>query len=386
MTEQSAASSLHYLTPAQQARIARLDDTDPHNVNKKLSFRPTDVYVSQERFNLEINKLFRGRPVPITVSGALPHPKSHVVIRDYKVPVLLTRDAQGVVRAFVNVCTHRAVELCQAREVSGGSLITCPYHAWSFGLDGALVALPRAEVFPGLDKSKLGLIEFESAEAGGLIWVNLDHKAKADFSLIKGTLADELSAIALPEQKLWKHARFELNSNWKLTHDAFLENYHIARLHSNSLGRMFTDRTTVCEQIGPHICHMSGRVGFKAGERSTFEAFREFGVFCYTLLPGAIIITSQDYISVMLLSPQATDRTVINYYLLVDKLPETEAETAHYERSLKLMLRITTEEDFWAAELGTIGAATGAVQQMVLGGMEQEIVRFHEIIEAELNK
>lgn len=374
----------HELTAAQRARIARLEEADPAKVDGALAYQPTAVYVSQERFRLELERLFGGRPVPIAVSADLPSPRSYLAIKDYELPVLLTRDGQGVVRAFVNVCTHRGVELCPSSDPRSGGLVVCPYHAWSFSLKGDLVAVPREEAFPGLEKSRHDLVPLECVEAGGLIWVNLDPKTKADFSLVAGALGEELEAIAMSDQHIFKKVRFELNSNWKLTHDAFLENYHIARLHSKSLGSMFVDRTTVCEQIGPHICHLSGRVGFRKGDRKYFEEFRKHGVFCYTIIPGAIVITSPDYISVMLLSPKAPDKTVINYYMLVDEPPVDEAQIAHFERAVDLMLRVTTEEDFWAAELGSIGAKTGVLTHMVLGGMEQEILRFHQTLEAEL--
>jgi len=76
---------------------------------------------------------------------------------------------------------------------------------------------------------------------------------------------------------------------------------------------------------------------------------------------------------------------VVNYYLLVDRLPETDREVAHYEKSLALMTRITTEEDFWVAELGTVAAREGVISHITCGGMEREIVRFHESVDLLLN-
>ena len=388
MTVQESKTE-HLLTPSQCAPAAALEDSDPKTVRGEISFLPTDEYTSPERFKLEQEKLFRGRPVPIEVSAALPKPKMHVVNEDYGTSVLLTRDENGVVHAFLNVCPHRSTQLSQESEAKSGGLIVCPYHAWSFNLKGDLVGLPREDVFPCLNKKDHGLKRLQCVEAGGLIWVNLDHHSEADFSLVAGDLARELDAIALPEQVVYRKLRFELKTNWKLVHDAFLENYHITRLHSRSLGSMFVDRSTVCDQIGPHIRHSSARAGFKAdesGSATTFEAFRKFGVFCYTLIPGSIIITSPTYINVMLLSPQAPDKTVINYYMLVDQLPETEAEIARYEKSIALMDKVTTEEDFWVSQLGTVGIKTGGFSHMVLGGMEQEVARFHRILDEELKK
>ena len=378
MTEAS-----HRLTPAQISQFERVEDSNPDLVLKTVDLLPTDVYVSQARYDLEIARLFRGRPVPIAVSDVLPSPKSRIAIDDYGPSVLLTRDEEGVVHAFHNICTHRAIKLCQANETERGGLITCPYHAWSFDMKGRLKTLPRPEVFPGLEKEKMGLIELECVEAGGLIWVNLDKDAKADFSIVTGPLAADLDAIALGEQKICRHLKVEVNANWKLIVDSFSENYHVTRLHSGSLGSMFVDRKTSCELVGEHLRVMSGRAGFQQGDAvDTFEQFRESAVVHYTIVPGALIITSPTYINVMLLSPQAVDRTVVNYYMLVDRLPETEREVARYEKSLALMTRITTQEDFWVAELGTIAAKTGVLPQITCGGMEREIVQFHKNVNA----
>lgn len=375
----TTCSSAHILTPSQRSQFESVEDSDPSLVFKTIDRLPTDVYVSPQRFELEMEKLFRGRPIPVAVSDVLPSPKTRIVIDDYGPSILLTRDENGVVHAFHNICTHRAIKLCQSHETEKGGLITCPYHAWSFDMKGQLKALPRPEIFPGLDKSKMGLVELECVEAGGIIWVNLDKDSKADFSIVSGPLAADLDAITLGKQKICKHLRVEVNANWKLIVDSFSENYHVTRLHSGSLGGMFVDRKTSCELIGEHLRVMSGRAGFQQGEPvETFEQFRESAVVHYTIVPGALIITSPRYISVMLLSPQAADRTVVNYYMLVDRLPETEREIARYEKSLALMTRITTEEDFWVAELGTIAAKTGVIKEMTCGGMEREMVQFHK--------
>jgi phenylpropionate dioxygenase-like ring-hydroxylating dioxygenase large terminal subunit len=372
------------LTKYQLEIVRMLKDGDPNDVLKAVSYLPTNIYSSPERFLLEREKLFRGRPVPIEVSAALPKPKMYMVNDDYGTSILLTRDDQGIVRAFANVCRHRCVQLSREKEAKSGGLIVCPYHAWTYNLKGNLVGVPREDVFPGLDRSNHKLVPLECVEAGGLIYVNPEPTSKADFTWATGALADEFNAIGLPQQILYKKSRFEIAANWKFVHDAFLESYHVPRLHSKSLAGMFTDRATACVEIGPHILQSSGRVGYKGETGSTISAFAEFrdkGVFSYTVISSAVIITSPTYINVMLMSPQSHDKTVVNYYMLVDRMPETEAEIARCEKSMNLMERVTSEEDLWVSELGTIGAGTGAVSQMILGGMEQDIMRFHRNID-----
>ena len=374
------------LTSSQLAQFEGVEDSDPSLVFKDVDRLPTDVYVSAERYALEQQKLFRGRAIPVGVSDMLPAPRTRIVVDDYGPSILLTRDEEGTVHAFHNICTHRAIRLCQSHETEKGGLMTCPYHAWSFDMKGRLKTLPRPEVFPGLQKEQMGLIELEALEAGGIIWVNIDKDAKADFSIVEGPLAADLDALDMGQQKICKHLRVEVQANWKLIVDSFSENYHVTRLHSGSLGGMFIDRKTSCTMVGEHLRVMSGRSGFRQGDQvETFEEFRQSAVLHYTIVPGALLITSPTYISLMLLSPQAVDRTVVNYYLLVDRLPETDREVAHYEKPLALMTRITTEEDFWVAELGTVAAREGVISHITCGGMEREIVRFHESVDLLLN-
>ncbi|HZU64905.1 MAG TPA: aromatic ring-hydroxylating dioxygenase subunit alpha [Novosphingobium sp.] len=383
MLKSTQAPAERLLTQAQMQQLAGLEDSNPAEVFREIDHLPTDIYASEARFELERQKLFRGRPVPVGVSALLPTAKSHVAIDDYGTSLLLTRDEEGQVHAFFNVCTHRAIKLCQAREPQKKGLVVCPYHAWSFDMKGRLKALPRPEIFPGLDKSQMGLVELECVEAGGLIWVNLDRERKADFALVRGPLGADLDAFGLGQQKICHHLRVDVKANWKLIVDSFSENYHVTRLHAQSLGGMFVDRKTSCEMIGEHLRVMSGRAEFRQGEEiASYEAFRKSAVAHYTIVAGALIITSPSYVSVMLLSPQAVDHTVVNYYMMVDQLPETEREIAHFDRSLALMKQITTKEDFWVAELGTIGAKSGVVPFMTCGGMEREMITFHQSVDA----
>ncbi len=377
----SIEPSERVLTPAMRSVIAQLEDSNPSIVHSEVKLLPTDVYTSTERFAEEQAKLFKRRPIPVTVSAELPAPKTHITNDDYDVPLLLTRDETGKVHAFINVCRHRAVKLCQNKETKSGGLLVCPYHAWSYNLKGELKSIPRQEVFPGVEKKDHGLIELECLEAGGVIWVGFNRESATDFSGVTDSLAADFDAIGMGRQKIYRKARVELNANWKLVHDAFSENYHVTRLHSESLKGMFVDRKTVCERVGPHLVSMSGRAGYKqTDDIATYEEFRKSLVACYTVVPGAIVITSPSYISVMLLSPKAPGLTVINYYMLIDHLPETEKQEQHFERSFNLMKRLTIEEDFWVSELGQRGAEAGAVPYMTLGGMEQDIVRFHEAV------
>ena len=108
---QVGQSAVHHLTAAQKAQFECVEDSDPSIVFKTVDHLPTDVYASPERYALEMEKLFRGRPIPVAVSDVLPTQRSHIVMDDFGPSILLTRDEEGTVHAFHNICTHRAIKL-----------------------------------------------------------------------------------------------------------------------------------------------------------------------------------------------------------------------------------------------------------------------------------
>ena len=129
---------------------------------------PAAVYLDPDRFAAEQRALFRSLPLLVGPSAMLPEANQAIVHDDYGSPLLLTRDGQGDAHVLANVCRHRGTRLLDS---SGGPVpaarIVCPYHAWTYRADGALIGLPRADCFPGLDKADHGLRRFAGRECGG---------------------------------------------------------------------------------------------------------------------------------------------------------------------------------------------------------------------------
>jgi glycine betaine catabolism A len=367
-------------TPGQRA-LAQMIVDDVARQGADVTHIDASAYTCADRYAAEQHALFKNLPQVVAPSAlvtsgtAIPHD-------GFGKPLLLTRDKGGTAHVFLNVCQHRGTRLVEGSAPLCARLLVCPYHAWSYTLDGKLAALPRPDTFPGLDKADHHLKELPSFEAGGLIWFSFEP---ADFAEAE-TLGHDFDAFGLADMHLFARRTHDVAGNWKLIMDAFLESYHVQRLHSGTIGPFFKDGITAGDTIGDHRRAAVGRAEeLNAVDMEDWPAVRRAMTFTYQMFPACVLVVSPDYVNLMVLMPQSESRTLVEDFMLIPDKPTTEKAKDHWQRSWDLLDgQVFGAEDFRAVALGQQGLSSGAIDRITLGTLETGIRLFHDSVEARI--
>jgi len=214
------------ITTSDVQRIAQGYSKDPANSQ---SLR-AEAYLESKWADAELKAVFAKTWQWVCHVEKLREPGNYIAVEIAGAPIVVVRDREGGLRAFYNVCKHRAHEL-----VSGSGTtknLVCPYHAWTFNLQGELHSARRADKMDNFDKGSICLDKVKVEEFCGFVYVNLDGTA-APLAEQAGDLKKEIEYWAPDVERLTlaKRLTYTINSNWKNVVDNFLECYHCHIAH-----------------------------------------------------------------------------------------------------------------------------------------------------------
>lgn len=337
---------------------------------------PVENYRSEERFRREI-ALLRRLPVPFCPSAALREPGAYVARVAAGVPLLAVRGEDGTVRAYRNACRHRGAEV--ARGTGCARTFVCPFHGWTYGLDGRLLRVQHESGFPELDKDSHGLVPVRAQERAGIVFITQDASANEQDP------GEGLSELIAPDQDLID-ARDSLNDvNWKVSIEGAIEGYHIRFGHPDTFYPYGYDNLNVIEHAG-----RNSRVTFpfrrieKLADVAADERRIEGRVtYVYHLFPNALVTVLSHHTILVVFEPVAPGRTrSVAYSLAHTNGDVSAAETA--KRDASFVTQTGAPEDLALAESVQRNVASDANEFFTFGHFESAIVRFHRNLHAAL--
>ena len=329
---------------------------------------PVENYISQTRFDAEIAKVFRRVPTAFCPSAALPEVGSYLARDAALTPIVAVRGSDGVVRAFRNACRHRGVQVVDGAGCK--KALTCRYHGWTYGIDGALRGIPDEHGFPGLDKSTHGLKPVATVEQGGMVFVAQDAGTDAAaLDLIPPLFGSDLRLYATTQQ--------EFDANWKIVAEGFLEGYHIRSTHTETFYPLQYDNLNVTESFGRNT-----RISFPYRRieklRTVPQAERRTAgmlTHVYHLFPNVMIATFPTNVIMTVLEPLSVSRTRFVTYTLSSMAGNDDGRAAIKQG--RDFVTAGAAEDREMAMSAQRGLASGANESFVFGLFEGAIGHFH---------
>jgi phenylpropionate dioxygenase-like ring-hydroxylating dioxygenase large terminal subunit len=235
--------------------VAMAERTIAHNkagtvhLTESVTTIPASNYFDPERWQREVDMIFKRVPLLLAMTAEIKEVNTYKAIDVVGMPVLISRGADGIARAFVNMCSHRGAQLVDPG-VGTARRFACPYHNWTYNQEGDLVGVFKQDDFGQLDTSCLGLTQLPIAERAGLIWVTLSPDSKLDFDAFFAGYDEMLEFCDFASMNHFG-TRILAGPNWKISFDGYVDFYHLPILHKNTFGPDMSP-DALFHRVGPH--------------------------------------------------------------------------------------------------------------------------------------
>lgn len=321
---------------------------------------PNDAYVSDSHWRKEIDRLFSRTWTCIGFASDVPghgdvHPVSFAGL-----PFLLLRDREGQIRVFHNVCPHRGMRVVREPGRNKRSL-ACPYHCWTYKLDGTLLRRPFFEG-PEDQEGKTSnendlprLTEVRSAQWLGVVFINIDGMAEPFEKHIQDIQAVAKNYGELESGKPAGSLDFDIAANWKLITENFVDSYHLPWVHKNSL-EPSTPMVTYEHEFYGNLCigrapMQSNRPGWGSQQMPVWPGLSEVAAQRLTyvvLFPNTLVVFTSTRISWFMLNPVTPDQTLESVRFFVPD-PNHPAFVTDRDAFIENYTQLNSE-DVWVVE------------------------------------
>jgi phenylpropionate dioxygenase-like ring-hydroxylating dioxygenase large terminal subunit len=310
---------------------------------------PASNYFDPERWQREVDMIFKRVPLLLAMTAEIKEVNTYKAIDVVGMPVLISRGADGIARAFVNMCSHRGAQLVDPG-VGTARRFACPYHNWTYNQEGDLVGVFKQDDFGQLDTSCLGLTQLPIAERAGLIWVTLSPDSKLDFDAFFAGYDEMLEFCDFASMNHFG-TRILAGPNWKISFDGYVDFYHLPILHKNTFGPDMSP-DALFHRVGPHQRVTGPRGNWaKLEGRPTSEwpdsvlTGGVWSVFPHGSIAGFEIEGHKIY-QVARVFPGTTADESVTYLDFISTAPKTDEFIAAANRQIAFLENVVRDEDY----------------------------------------
>src|SRR5579863_7243524 len=298
---------------------------------------PSSWYYSEEIHRRERERIFFREWICALRDEELPEPGDFRVLDVAGESILLVRNRQRTLRAFYNVCRHRGTRLCRTDEspiaglavqggVIAGRTIMCPYHQWTYDLDGQLIAAPHLGAVAGFDKAGVQLYPVGVECWGGFVFLNLTPAQAQPLATQLGEIPARIARYPLAELRIGHTIRYEVAANWKAICENYNECYHCGGVHPElcAVVPAFRDAGGAGLDWSRGIPHRAGAYTFTRSGTTVRRPFpslsqdereRHKGEVIY---PNLFVSLACDHAAIFILQPRGPERTDITCHFLFE--------------------------------------------------------------------
>jgi phenylpropionate dioxygenase-like ring-hydroxylating dioxygenase large terminal subunit len=348
---------------------------------------PVTDYTCPNQFVRERALFFHRGPLNIGLSCLLPAVGDYMTHDYLGVPIVLVRHEDGFLRGFLNVCRHRGARVAEGCG-NGARRFTCPYHGWTYGIDGRLVARPDERSFAEIDKSSSGLRALPVMEKYGMIWMSPTAGASFDIDALLSGLQRDLAAFRVDCYHHYATRVLHRRVNWKIVIDTFLETYHLSVLHQNTVHPILHSNLATFDAFGRNLRMIGARrtiAKLRELPESEWNLIPHSAIVC-VLFPNTLFIMQGDHLETWHVYPagNGVDESVMCVSLYTPEAATTESARRHWDRNMELLMATVDKEDFPVSEGIQRGFYSGAQDEILFGRNEPSLQHFHKSIKAAL--
>jgi nitrite reductase/ring-hydroxylating ferredoxin subunit len=314
-------------------------------------FNDVTAYTDPLRLEQETQCLFRDLPQVVCLSSDLADRGSFRVFDELDVPIVVVRGQDGVVRAFLNICTHRGARL--VRESHGTARgFTCRFHGWTFDSTGRARTLPQEKHFCGAVDERKHLVPCPAAERHGLVFVRPVPDSSMDVDEFLGDFGPELARLGLARAQRVSERELGVTCNWKYALDTYFENYHFATLHKSTLAPLFPNNMSLYDTWGPHHrLVFPSRAVWDWVEQPESEWLVDtigtpYFIFPNTILYSGSLRPDQAYVTRFQLFPRGVGQTLTRMAIYAPTGVTSETDRAEIEAAFDGIVGLVRDEDY----------------------------------------